>query len=179
MSDKVKEAPWRDFHAKNYGTNFNYMDFAPKFTAELYDAKQWADLFARAQRSIPGGVNSPVRAFRAVGGQPFFVDRARGARVWDVDGHEYIDFVGTWGPAILGHAHPAIHQTRALPVAHGVQGRQHLLGELCEMAQHIAGQIILNPGHMAQAEQDIVQRGGKRDHARPTPSPPKAASRFP
>src|SRR5213592_2881785 len=67
-------------------------------------------LFAEALKYIPGGVNSPVRAFRAVGGQPFFVDRAKGARVWDVDGHEYIDYVCTWGPAILGHAHPKIIQ---------------------------------------------------------------------
>jgi glutamate-1-semialdehyde 2,1-aminomutase len=65
-------------------------------------------LFAEALKFIPGGVNSPVRAFRAVGGQPFFVNRAAGARVWDVDGNEYIDYVGTWGPAILGHAHPKI-----------------------------------------------------------------------
>jgi glutamate-1-semialdehyde 2,1-aminomutase len=65
-------------------------------------------LFAEALKYIPGGVNSPVRAVRAVGGQPFFVNRAKGARVWDVDGNEYIDYVGTWGPAILGHAHPKI-----------------------------------------------------------------------
>src|SRR5258708_23136599 len=68
------------------------------------------ELFATALRCIPGGVNSPVRAFRAVGGQPFFVNRAKGARVWDVDGNELIDYVGTWGPAILGHAHPKIIQ---------------------------------------------------------------------
>ena len=61
-------------------------------------------LFAEALNYIPGGVNSPVRAFRAVGGQPFFVNRAKGARVWDVDANEYIDYVCTWGPAILGHA---------------------------------------------------------------------------
>jgi glutamate-1-semialdehyde 2,1-aminomutase len=67
-----------------------------------------SQLFAEALKYIPGGVNSPVRAFRAVGGQPFFVNRAKGARVWDVDGNEYIDYVGTWGPAILGHAHPKI-----------------------------------------------------------------------
>src|SRR5712691_9272880 len=67
-------------------------------------------LFAQALQYIPGGVNSPVRAFRAVGGQPFFAEKARGARVWDVDGNEYIDYVGTWGPAILGHAHPQIIQ---------------------------------------------------------------------
>jgi len=65
-------------------------------------------LFAEALKYIPGGVNSPVRAFRAVGGQPFFVNRAKGAHVWDVDGNEYIDYVCTWGPAILGHAHPKI-----------------------------------------------------------------------
>ena len=65
-------------------------------------------LFAEALKYIPGGVNSPVRAFRAVGGQPFFVNRAKGARVWDVDGNEYIDYVCTWGPAIHGHAYPKI-----------------------------------------------------------------------
>src|SRR5215831_2345645 len=65
-------------------------------------------LFAEALKYIPGGVNSPVRAFRAVGGQPFFVNKAKGAHVWDVDGNEYVDYVGTWGPAILGHAHPSI-----------------------------------------------------------------------
>jgi glutamate-1-semialdehyde 2,1-aminomutase len=65
-------------------------------------------LFAEALNYIPGGVNSPVRAFRAVGGQPFFVNRARGAHVFDVDGNDYVDYVGTWGPAILGHAHPKI-----------------------------------------------------------------------
>jgi glutamate-1-semialdehyde 2,1-aminomutase len=67
-------------------------------------------LFAEALKFIPGGVNSPVRAFRAVGGQPFFVERALRAHVWDVDGNEYIDYVGTWGPAILGHAYPKIIQ---------------------------------------------------------------------
>jgi glutamate-1-semialdehyde 2,1-aminomutase len=65
-------------------------------------------LFAEALQYIPGGVNSPVRAFRAVGGNPFFVNRASGAKIWDVDGNELIDYVCTWGPAILGHAHPKI-----------------------------------------------------------------------
>jgi glutamate-1-semialdehyde 2,1-aminomutase len=67
-----------------------------------------SDLFARAQKYIPGGVNSPVRAFRNVGGEPFFVARGEGARIWDVDGTEYIDYVGSWGPAILGHAPKAV-----------------------------------------------------------------------
>lgn len=65
-------------------------------------------LFERAQRTIPGGVNSPVRAFRSVGGTPRFIARAQGARVWDADGKAYVDYVGSWGPAIAGHAHPAI-----------------------------------------------------------------------
>src|SRR5262245_62617308 len=69
---------------------------------------QSEQLFGEALRYIPGGVNSPVRAFRAVGGHPFFVNKASGAHVWDVDGNEYVDYVGTWGPAILGHANPKI-----------------------------------------------------------------------
>jgi len=76
-------------------------------------------LFAEALRHLPGGVNSPVRAFRAVGGEPFFVDRAAGARVWDVDGHACVDYVGTWGPAILGHAHPRIVAAVQAAAAHG------------------------------------------------------------
>jgi glutamate-1-semialdehyde 2,1-aminomutase len=76
-------------------------------------------LFAEALRYIPGGVNSPVRAFRAVGGQPFFVNRAAGAHVWTVDGDELIDYVGTWGPAILGHAHPKILAAVKAAADHG------------------------------------------------------------
>ena len=76
-------------------------------------------LFAEALKYIPGGVNSPVRAFRAVGGQPFFVNRASGSKIWDVDGNELIDFVGTWGPAILGHAHPKIISAVKAAADHG------------------------------------------------------------
>ena len=64
--------------------------------------------FDRAQRVIPGGVNSPVRAFRAVGGTPRFIQRAEGAYLWDVEGKRYIDYIGSWGPMILGHGHPAV-----------------------------------------------------------------------
>lgn len=72
--------------------------------------------FEAARRVIPGGVNSPVRAFRAVGGAPFFVDRGAGSRIWDVDGNAYIDYVLSWGPLILGHAHPEVIEatTKAL-----------------------------------------------------------------
>ena len=65
-------------------------------------------LFAQAQQYIPGGVNSPVRSFRAVTGTPPFIARGQGCRVWDVDGNEYIDYLGSWGPLVLGHAHPAV-----------------------------------------------------------------------
>jgi len=70
--------------------------------------KRTSELFDRAKRVLPGGVNSPVRAFRAVGGTPFFVAHAAGARLTDVDGKSYVDFVCSWGPLILGHAHPAV-----------------------------------------------------------------------
>jgi glutamate-1-semialdehyde 2,1-aminomutase len=76
-------------------------------------------LFAEALQYLPGGVNSPVRAFRAVGGQPFFVDRARGAHVWDVDGNDYIDYVCTWGPAIHGHAFAPIIRAVQAAAEHG------------------------------------------------------------
>src|SRR5713101_10054432 len=65
-------------------------------------------LFEKAQRVLPGGVNSPVRAFKAVGLHPPFIAKAKGAYIWDVDGNRYIDYVGSWGPLILGHAHPDI-----------------------------------------------------------------------
>jgi glutamate-1-semialdehyde 2,1-aminomutase len=65
-------------------------------------------LFERARRVIPGGVNSPVRAFRAVGGTPRFITRAEGAYIWDANGQRYIDYIGSWGPMILGHGHPAV-----------------------------------------------------------------------
>ena len=67
-----------------------------------------AEMFARARQVIPGGVNSPVRAFRAVGGQPVFIQRGAGAYLYDVDGNQYVDYVGSWGPLIFGHAHPRV-----------------------------------------------------------------------
>ncbi|MDI6812009.1 MAG: glutamate-1-semialdehyde 2,1-aminomutase [Desulfitobacteriaceae bacterium] len=73
----------------------------------MYETKSKA-AFERAKRVIPGGVNSPVRAFRSVGRDPVFIERASGAHMWDIDGNEYIDYVGSWGPLILGHAHPKV-----------------------------------------------------------------------
>lgn len=74
----------------------------------LPDTSRNAALFERAKQLIPGGVNSPVRAFKAVGGTPRFVQRAQGAYLWDADGQRYIDYIGSWGPMILGHGHPAV-----------------------------------------------------------------------
>ncbi|MBM3939829.1 MAG: glutamate-1-semialdehyde-2,1-aminomutase [SAR202 cluster bacterium] len=72
------------------------------------DHARSAALFARAQQHLPGGVNSPVRSFGAVGGTPPFIARGKGGHLWDVDDNEYVDFVGSWGPLVLGHAHPAV-----------------------------------------------------------------------
>ncbi len=78
------------------------------------------ELFARAQRTIPAGVNSPVRAFRSVGGTPRFFTRGEGPYVWDADGKRYIDYVGSWGPAIVGHAHPDVVRAVQESAVHGL-----------------------------------------------------------
>jgi glutamate-1-semialdehyde 2,1-aminomutase len=78
------------------------------------------DLFTRAQALMPGGVNSPVRAFRSVGGEPFFAQRAEGAYLIDVDGNRYVDYVGSWGPMIAGHAHPQVLEAVARTMRDGL-----------------------------------------------------------
>ncbi len=92
-------------------------------------------LYERAQRVIPGGVNSPVRAFRGVGGTPLFIERGAGPYIWDVDGHRYIDYVLSWGPLILGHAHPqvveAIRRTAERGTSFGAPTRLEI--ELAEL----------------------------------------------
>ncbi|MCR6685615.1 glutamate-1-semialdehyde 2,1-aminomutase [Pseudoxanthomonas sp.] len=77
-------------------------------------------LFTRAQQLLPGGVNSPVRAFKSVGGEPFFVQRADGPYLYDVDGNRYIDYVGSWGPMIVGHNHPAVREAVQKAIADGL-----------------------------------------------------------
>src|SRR4029450_9628744 len=77
------------------------------------------ELFARAQLTIPAGVNSPVRAFRSVGGTQRFLTRGQGPYVWDADGKRYIDYVGSWGPAIVGHAHPDVVRAVREAATHG------------------------------------------------------------
>ncbi len=85
-----------------------------------YSHQQSSKLFAGAQQHIPGGVNSPVRAFKGVGGNPVFFEKAEGAYVFDVDGNRYIDYVGSWGPMILGHAHPGVIKAVVKAVSNGL-----------------------------------------------------------
>jgi glutamate-1-semialdehyde 2,1-aminomutase len=124
-----------------------------------------SDLFSRAQQRIPGGVNSPVRAFRNVGGEPFFVARAAGAKIWDVDGNEYIDYVGSWGPAILGHAPKvvidAVRDAAARGVSFGVPNPFEVeLAELiCQWMPSIEKVRMVNSGTEAAMSCIRLARG--------------------
>ncbi|AYR26002.1 glutamate-1-semialdehyde 2,1-aminomutase [Herbaspirillum rubrisubalbicans] len=95
-----------------------------------------ASLFARAQQSTPGGVNSPVRAFRSVGGTPRFIERAEGPWFWDAEGKRYIDYIGSWGPAIVGHAHPEVVKAVQQAAARGLSFGAPTEAEI-EMAEEI------------------------------------------
>jgi len=95
------------------------------------------ELFERAKALIPGGVSSPVRAFRAVGGSPLFVARAEGARLWDADGRSFIDYVGSWGPMILGHAHPAVLEAVRRAAASGTS-----FGAPCALEVELAARVV-------------------------------------
>jgi glutamate-1-semialdehyde 2,1-aminomutase len=99
-----------------------------------------SDLFARAQKILVGGVNSPVRAFRAVGGTPLIIDRAAGSRVWDADGREYLDYVCSWGALILGHAHPDVVAAVADQAERGTSYGMTSPLEI-ELGERIAGAI--------------------------------------
>ncbi len=127
-------------------------------------------LFAEALKYIPGGVNSPVRAFRAVGGQPFFVNRAKGSHVWDVDGNELIDYVGTWGPAILGHAHPkiikAVQQAAELGTSFGIPNPHEVTMAklICDLVPSVEKVRMTNSGTEACMSAIRLARGfTKRD----------------
>lgn len=110
------------------------------------------ELLAAARARIPGGVNSPVRAFRGVGGEPFFVDRAEGARIRDVDGHEYIDYVGTWGPAILGHAPSvvveAVREAAGRGLSYGIPNplEVEMAGLICAWVPQVEKVRMVNSG---------------------------------
>ena len=100
-----------------------------------FKTTQSEEIFAAAQKLMPGGVSSPVRAFKSVGGQPIVFDRVKGAYIWDVDGNQYIDYVGTWGPAICGHAHPeviaALHEALEKGTSFGAPSvQENILAEM-------------------------------------------------
>ena len=127
-------------------------------------------LFAEALKFIPGGVNSPVRAFRAVGGHPFFVNKASGSKIWDVDGNELIDYVGTWGPAILGHAHPKIISAVKAAADHGTSFgipnpfEVTMAKLICEFVPSIQKVRMTNSGTEACMSATRLARGfAKRD----------------
>ena len=98
------------------------------------------ELFKRAKRVIPGGVNSPVRAFGSVGGVPRFIERGKGCRIWDADGNEFIDFVGSWGPLIAGHANPAVLKALRAVMASGTSFGAPTRLEI-ELAEVITGAL--------------------------------------
>src|SRR3981081_1749233 len=104
-----------------------------------------AELFARAQDLLPGGVDSPGRAFRGVGGTPLFIARGKGATIWDVDGNRYVDYLASWGPLIAGHAHPgvvaAIHEAANRGTSFGAPTEAEL--ELAELVKHAFPSIDL------------------------------------
>ncbi len=105
-------------------------------TAPLRTTKS-DEIFAAAQNLMPGGVSSPVRAFKSVGGQPIVFDRVKGAYIWDVDNNQYIDYVGTWGPAICGHAHPEVIQALSAALEKGTS-----FGAPCYLENVLAEMVI-------------------------------------
>src|SRR5690606_6251618 len=107
------------------------------FYFEFRTMSRNTDLFERACKTIPGGVNSSVRAFRSVGGSPRFIKRALGPYVWDVEDVRYIDYVGSWGPAILGHAHPDVIRVVQEAAVNGLSFGAPTEGEI-EIAEAIA-----------------------------------------
>src|SRR6478735_8918530 len=122
-------------------------------------------LFERAQARIPGGVNSPVRAFGAVGGDPFFVARAHGARLVDTDGREYIDYVQSWGASILGHAHPKVVEAVQRAAADGTSygaptpGEVELVEAICARVPSVQKARLVSSGTEAAMTAVRLARG--------------------
>ena len=127
--------------------------------------KRSQKLFQRAQLVIPAGVNSPVRAFRSVGGTPPFIQRGRGAQIWDVDGRAYIDYVGSWGPLILGHAHPdvmkAVQQAAERGLSFGAPTEQEveMAEQLCRLVPSIEQVRLVSSGTEATMSAIRLARG--------------------
>ncbi|MFZ1180162.1 MAG: glutamate-1-semialdehyde 2,1-aminomutase, partial [Herbaspirillum sp.] len=125
-------------------------------------------LFARAQRTTPGGVNSPVRAFRSVGGTPRFITRAHGPCFWDTEGRRYIDYIGSWGPAIVGHAHPEVVQAVQEAAARGLsfgaptEGEIDMAEEICKLVPSIEQVRLVSSGTEATMSALRLARGATR-----------------
>jgi glutamate-1-semialdehyde 2,1-aminomutase len=122
-------------------------------------------LFEEASRYIPGGVNSPVRAFRGVGGEPLFIARAQGAYIWSADGRRYLDYVGSWGPMILGHAHPAVIAAVREKATHGLsfgaptEIETTLARRICELVPSIELVRMVSSGTEATMSAIRLARG--------------------
>lgn len=122
-------------------------------------------LFARAQLTTPGGVNSPVRAFRSVGGTPRFITRASGPHFWDADGKRYIDYIGSWGPAIVGHTHPAVVKAVQDAAAKGLsfgaptEGEIIMAEEICKLVPSIEQVRLVSSGTEAAMSALRLARG--------------------
>jgi len=122
-------------------------------------------LFARAQLTTPGGVNSPVRAFRSVGGTPRFITRAEGPYFWDADERRYIDYIGSWGPAIVGHAHPLVIKAvqdaaaRGLSFGAPTQGEVEIAEEICKLVPSIEQVRLVSSGTEATMSALRLARG--------------------
>jgi glutamate-1-semialdehyde 2,1-aminomutase len=123
------------------------------------------ELFQRAQRHIPAGVNSPVRAFRAVGGTPPFCERASGAHLWDADGKRYIDYLGSWGPMLVGHTHPAVVEavqsaaSRALSFGAPTEAEVELAEFLCRLVPSLEMVRLVSSGTEATMTALRLARG--------------------
>ncbi|MFZ6756844.1 glutamate-1-semialdehyde 2,1-aminomutase [Undibacterium sp. Ji50W] len=127
-------------------------------------------LFARAQKTTPGGVNSPVRAFRSVGGTPRFITRAQGPYFWDAEDRRYIDYIGSWGPAIVGHAHPEVISAVQAAAARGLsfgaptEGEIEMAEEICKLVPSIEQVRLVSSGTEATMSALRLARGAtKRD----------------
>ncbi|NLF06413.1 MAG: aminotransferase class III-fold pyridoxal phosphate-dependent enzyme, partial [Pirellulaceae bacterium] len=133
------------------------------FGIMLHDKSRLA--FDRAKQLMPGGVNSPARAFGAVGGEPIFIDRADGAHLFDIDGNRYIDLIGSWGPMILGHCHPAVVEAVERALRRGTSFGAPTLAEnelaelIVEAVPSIEKVRLVNSGTEATASAIRLARG--------------------
>ena len=122
-------------------------------------------LFERAKHVIPGGVNSPVRAFGSVGGSPRFIKRAQGAYMWDADDRRLIDYIGSWGPMILGHAHPAVVEAVQQAAVHGLsfgtptEAEIGIAEEICKLMPSIERVRLVSSGTEATMSAIRLARG--------------------